>query len=174
MTNQRNSTRTGQFYNKGSTFGGTILIHSSGLNFCGSSPCFTVNPHRFSQYLDGNFGCLETFLIRAKDSLRIAECNQYFVAPAPYHIPLRGSECHSESTSIERENAFWTCVWDCGREIEVYRWTDEISNSLSKWSPLKGMSCHLEGMNDSFIPLDKSSRRLPFCRGILQFWTTNQ
>jgi hypothetical protein len=30
----------------------------------------------------------ETFFIRTKDFLRVAECNQDFVAPALCHIPL--------------------------------------------------------------------------------------
>ena len=38
--------------------------------------------------------------------------NQYFVAPAPSHIPLRGGECQSERAPAWRENAFWSCVLD--------------------------------------------------------------
>ena len=32
----------------------------------------------------------------------------------------------------------------------------------------------LQGKNDSSVQLDHSSRRLPFCGGILPFWITNQ
>ena len=42
-----------------------------------------------------------------------------------------------------REYAVWSCVLDCGRETEVSRSTDKISKSLSKWSQLRGKSCHL-------------------------------
>ena len=76
-----------------------------------------------------------TFFTTKKDFLRVGECNQDsvapalcniplwaaelvtpLVAPAPYHIPLRGSECHSEIAPALGENAFWICVLDCSRE----------------------------------------------------------
>ena len=37
---------------------------------------------------------------------------QDFVAPAPYHIPLRGSECQSERAPASGENGCWSCVLD--------------------------------------------------------------
>ena len=67
---------------------------------------------------------------REQDSCRTR--NQDFVAPAPYHIPLRGSECQSERAPALGENAFCSCVLDCERETEVNRWTEKISKSLSK------------------------------------------
>ena len=69
---------------------------------------------------------------REQDSCRTK--NQDFMAPAPYHTPLRGSECQSERAPALGENAFWSRVLDCGRETGMHRWTDQISTSLSEWS----------------------------------------
>ena len=65
------------------------------------------------------------------------------MAPAPYPIPLRGSECQSERAPALGENAFWSRILDCGRETERHGWIDKTAKSLSKWSLLKRKSCHL-------------------------------
>ena len=64
------------------------------------------------------------FLIRAKDFLRVAECNEDFVAPASYYIPLWAAGLVTPFvTPALRENTFWSCVLDCGkREIQRIWW----------------------------------------------------
>ena len=61
---------------------------------------------------------------REQDSGRAR--NQDFVAPAPYHIPLRRSECQSERAPALGENAFWCCVlclglWNRDRGVQINR-----------------------------------------------------
>ena len=58
--------------------------------------------------------------------------NQDLMAPAPYHIPLRGSECQNKRAPALTENVFWSRVLDWGRETEMSRSTDKISKSLSE------------------------------------------
>ena len=107
---------------------------------------------------------------REQDSCRTR--NQDFVAPALYHMPIEVVSVRVTRAPALGENAFWSCVLEnCGRETEVYRSTDQISKSLSKWSDWRANHIILQGKNDSSIQLDNSSRRLPFCGGILQFWT---
>ena len=93
-----------------------------------------------------HFGCLETFLIRAKDFLRVEECNQHFVAPAPSNIPIEVVSVRvRERTHEERTPSgvvFWTervkreSEWRNEKEAEVEssgtvqlsmrdRWRDE-------------------------------------------------
>ena len=60
---------------------------------------------------------LRSFLIRAKDFLRVAKCYQDFVAPAPCHIPLWVAGLFTSFVAPAlRENAFWCCLLDCSRE----------------------------------------------------------
>ena len=54
-----------------------------------------------------------------------------------------GGECQSERAHALGENAFGSRFMDCGRETGMHRWTDSIFPSLSRWSPLRGKSCHL-------------------------------
>ena len=64
-TNQTNSTRTGQLYNKGSLFHGTIPFHTSG--FSPSNSCSTAISERFSYHLDRELRSIWDFFIKAKD-----------------------------------------------------------------------------------------------------------
>ena len=51
--------------------------------------------------------------------------DQDFVAPAPYYIPLRGSECQNKRAPAWRENAFWSRVYVeipfIGKQTEVMK-----------------------------------------------------
>ena len=90
---------------------------------CCNRPCSISHPHPHPQDSSiqiVSFGCLETFLIRAKDILRVAECNQDLVAPALCYIPLWAVGLVTPFvTPAWRENAFWCCVLDrTGREKE--------------------------------------------------------
>ena len=58
---------------------------------------------------------LRLLSIAAKDFDPPGDCNQDFVAPASYHIPLRGYKCQSERAPAFRGNGFWSCVLDSSR-----------------------------------------------------------
>ena len=53
---------------------------------------------------------------RAKDLLRVADCNQDFVAPAPYHMPIEVVSVRVRGRAPAfKESAFWNCVLDSSR-----------------------------------------------------------
>ena len=146
---------------------------------------------------------LRPFLIRAKDFLRVAKCYQDFVAPAPCHISLSvaGLFTYFVAPAL-RENAFWCCLLDRSRERysrhSEAEWDDEEifegGRRLTKGrSGTKGEMIRqniqesewIMRTERSIIPIRKERmiipcnasilrRRLPFCEGIRQSWTTNQ
>ena len=59
---------------------GNFIVSHIRLSLCSLSVPLTIQME--------NFGWVEPFLIIAKDFLRVTECNQDFVAPAPSYIPI--------------------------------------------------------------------------------------
>ena len=112
-----------------------------------------------------NCGWVETFFDQGKRLLHSRWVQSRFRGTRTMPYAYWGSECPRERAPALGENAFWSRVLDCGRETEVSRSTDKISKCLSKWSPLRGKSCHLARKRDS-------SSGLPFCGRIVRFWTT--
>ena len=157
------------------TFSDTCIVPFSHQDkfFSVSNSCFTVISERFSYYRDTKFGCVETFLIRAKDFLRVAECNQDFVTPALTHMPIEvvsvrvREHPHEERTpsglvswtAAERDAAGIVSRSERKKEIEGgrrgtvqsrKRWTDKLSSSLSKCWELSAQSGHLARRESGF------------------------
>ena len=161
-TNQRNSTRTGQLDNEESRFCGTRIMPYTPVS-CGTGHSF-------------------------RDTRTM-----------PY--AYRGGECQSERAPAWRENAFWSCVLDSSRQrcskyseaewekegirvrpkaFQKTQWNqgwDEQTNQPRVWANADNWALNQiswQGENNSSVPLDNSSKRLPFCGGIRQFSATKQ
>ena len=85
----RGKPRNGDRFNE-LTFTGNhnIPFHSSGFNYFVSNSYLIVISDRFSYHPVGKSVELRLCSITAKDFDHLGECNQDFVAPALYHIPL--------------------------------------------------------------------------------------
>ena len=89
--------------------------------------------------------------------------------PHPTICLLRWWVSEWESTSIWRVRLLESCLglWKRGRNAQVKYprvWANDHHSRADH--------VILQGKNDFSIQLDNSSRRLPFCGRILQFWTT--
>ena len=145
-----------------------------------------------------NFGWFVTFLIQAKDFDQLGECNQDFVAPAPYQIPI---EVVSFRAPALGENAFCSCILDrTERDVAgIVRRSERTKKFDGGRRPTKGRSRSKGEMirqniqesewimiteraissirkEKMIISCNSSnlSRRSPFRGGILQFWTTDR
>ena len=120
--------------------------------------------------------------------------------PHPTICLLRWWVSEWESTSIERERIMVLCLGQNGESCSRYseaewekegirvrpkafqktQWNqgwDEQTNQPRVWANAGNWVLNQitwQGENDSYVPLNNSSRRLPFCGGIRQFWTTKQ
>jgi hypothetical protein len=111
-TNQLNSTRKGQLYNKGITFRATIPFHASGSIFL--CPQFVFGCHLWAFLLSSRHKTtleLRLLSIWPTDFDQLWQCNQDFVAPALCHMPIEVVSVRVEAPAW-RENAFWSCVLD--------------------------------------------------------------
>ena len=88
-TNQTNSTRTGHLYNKWSAISWHHILSLIRLNFFKYPVRIWLSSLSVSLIIQKeNCGRVLTFLIEAKDFDQLGACNQDFVAPAPYHMPI--------------------------------------------------------------------------------------
>ena len=121
-----------------------IPFHSSGFCFLLSLIRIWLSSLSVSLIIRmENFGWVETFFDHGKRLRSPRRMQSRFRGTCTMPYAYWGSECQSERAPAFRRNAFWSCVLDSGRETKVSRWTHKISKSLSKWSPLRGKSCHL-------------------------------
>ena len=64
--------------------------------------------------------------------------------------------------------------WNCGRETEVFTSTDRISKSLSKWSPLKGKSCHQARRKWFFYSTGQFFKEIAISRRKTSIWNDDE
>ena len=72
-----------------------------------------------------------------------------------------------------RPDADQRAQWNYVTEGHTYENSNQpwVSGNAENWVLNK---VSWKGKNDFFVPLNNSSSRLSFCRGIIQFWTSNQ
>ena len=96
-----------------------------------------------------------------------------FVTPALCHMPtevasVRGRE-HLHRERMSSRIVSWT-MQERQRCPDVQTKYPRVWANDHHWGTNHVI---LQGKDDFTLQLDKSSRKLPFCSGILQFWTTN-
>ena len=107
---------------------------------------------------------------REQGSCRIR--NQDFVAPAPYHLPIEVMSVRVREHQHEERTPSGVVSWTVE---EKQRCPDQQTKYRRAWANDQHWRANhviLQGKNDSSVQLDNYSKRLPFCGGNLQFWTT--
>ena len=84
------------------------------------------------------------FLIRAKDFLRVAECNQDFVAPAPYHMPIEVVSVRVREHQHEEGTPSGVVFWIAAGIVRRNERTTEFEGGRR---PTKGCSATKGEMN---------------------------
>ena len=191
MRNQRNSPRTAQLCNKGHHLLESYSFIRIGF-FCVSNSCSTVISEWFFNHLEGKRFCVETFFDLGKrllQSTRVqsrsrgvrtipcthwgSECQgQRAPALGERYGRYRGAEWENEG-SWGRPETDQRASWNCATE----ECTDEKTNQPRVWANAENWALNQfswQEKNDFTVPLNNSSSRLSFCRGIRRFWTTKQ
>ena len=109
--NQRNSMRTGQLYNKRSTFGGTIPFRTSGFFFVSPIRIWlsSLSVSLFIQIQ--NFAWVGTIFDHSKRLRSPRRVQTRSRGTRTLSYAYWAGVCQSERAPALGENVFWCCVW---------------------------------------------------------------